>query len=56
MECCTQTTHGWFQRGGSLKVGLRHGSECSRTPGLIEGLVKGAWYQGRVLRTGETYR
>lgn len=56
MECCTQTTHGWFKNEGLFKVGLRHGSECLRSPGLIEGMVKGAWYQGRKLRNGETYR
>ena len=57
MECCTQILHAWFAREGLHRLGLRHGVDCRRSPGLIEAIVKGAWYaQGRKLRTGETYR
>ena len=57
MECCTQITHGWFKNEGLHRIGIRHGSDCSRSPGLIEEIVRGAWWaQGRKLRTGEVYR
>ncbi len=57
MECCTQTLHGWFKHEALHRIGIRHGSECSRSPGLIEEIARGAWWaQGRRLRTGEVYR
>jgi len=56
-NCCTQVLHGSFAAEQLQRIGLRHGVDCPRSPGLIEEIARGAWfYQGRQLKTGATYR
>lgn len=57
MGCCKPVLHGWFVHESLYKLGVRHTPDCRVQPGVIEGIVKGAWWsQGRRLRTGEAYR